>query len=72
MLVFRIEKKVGSLILLSLDLALVQHGPEGFSAAFVETYCEFCPFAALVFPTGHLPSLLRFADFLLTLRAFSH
>ena len=60
------------LILLGLDLAFVQYGPESLPAAFVEAYCEFCPFTVLVFSTSHLPSLLGFADFLLTLGAFSH
>ena len=58
--------------MLGLDLAFVQYGPESLSAAFVEAYCEFRPFPSLVFSTGHLPSLLGFADFLLTLRAFGH
>ena len=60
------------LFLVDLDFAFIKHLPESFAAAFVEPNCEFCSFAALVFPSGHLPGLFRFADFFLALRTFSH
>jgi hypothetical protein len=55
-----------------LDFALVKHLPESFATALIKPDCEFGSLATLVFPASHLPSLLRFADFLLALRTFSH
>jgi len=59
------------LLFAGLDLALVKHRPKGLAATFKKANREFGSFAGLVFPAYHLPSLFG-ANFLLTLRAFSH
>jgi hypothetical protein len=56
----------------SLDFSLVQHGSEAFPTTDKESDCEFSPLATLVFSAGHLPGLLRSADFFLALGTFSH
>ena len=55
-----------------LDFSLVQDRSERFSAAFKESDRELHSFAALVFSSSHLPSLLWSANFFLAFRAFCH
>jgi hypothetical protein len=62
----------GVLVFLNLDFSLVQHRSEALSTTLIESDCEFCPLAALVFSASHLPCLHRGTDFLFTLRTFGH
>jgi len=66
----KIEKGSGMFYLL--DFSLVQDRFERFSTAFKQSNSKLCSLAILVFSSSHLPSLLGFANFFLTLRAFCH
>ena len=68
----RIEKGDCVVSCCLLDFSLVQDRSERFSTAFKESDRELHSFAALVFSSSHLPSLLRCTDFFLTFGTFSH
>jgi hypothetical protein len=68
----KIEKVIGSLLLLWLYLSLAQDRSERFSTAFKESNSKLCSLATLVFSSSHLPGLLWFTYFLFALRTFSH
>ena len=68
----RIEKGDCVVSCCLLDFSLVQDRSERFSAAFKESDRELHSFAALVFSSSHLPSLLRSTNFFLTFGTFSH
>ena len=68
----KIEKVIGSLLLLWLYLSLAQDRSERFSTAFKESNSKLCSLATLVLSSSHLPGLPWFNYFLFALRTFSH
>ena len=66
------KKWVGVLFMLWLYLSLAQNWPERLSTALKKTNCEFCSLSTFVLLPSHLPSLLWFTDFLLTIRTLNH